>query len=126
VINVSKLKLYKDGADRFPDRPIPLTRPDPVAVEDSGAPIFEVDRILDHRRMGKSKRIQYLVSWKGYPIHEATWEPIENLDGALESVSEYNAKKNVDLGIMCSLSTNGRSYLEAFNRQGRSQGRIGA
>ena len=100
VINISQLKRYKDGAALFPTRPMELTRPDPVAIEDSGAPIFEVDKILDHRRIGKSKRIQYLVSWKGYPIHEATWEPIENLDGALDSVIEYNTKRNIDLGVM--------------------------
>ena len=87
MINISNLKEYHDGVDKFPDRPLVLNRPDPVAVEDSGSPIFEVDKILDHRTIGnKNKRIQYLVSWKGYPIHEATWEPIENLDGALDSV----------------------------------------
>ncbi len=55
--------------------------------------------------MGRSKRIQYLVSWKGYPIHEASWEPIENLDGALDLVIDYNKKKKVDLGFVCTVST---------------------
>ena len=105
VINISQLKLYKDGSTLFPSRQIKLTRPDPVAIEDSGSPIFEVDRIIDHRRIGRNKRIQYLVSWKGYPIHEATWEPIENLDGALDSVIDYNKKKNIDLGVMVTIST---------------------
>ena len=69
-------------------------------VDDSGAPEFEVDKILDHRYIGRTKRIQYLVSWKGYPIHEATWEPIENLDGALDSIIEYNTRRNVKLNTM--------------------------
>ena len=93
-------KEYRDGTDLFPNRPQPLTRPDPVAIEDSGAPEWEVERILDHKRQGKSKRVLYLVEWKGYPIHEATWEPIEHLDGALDTVIEYNQRKKIDLGVI--------------------------
>ena len=100
MINVSQLKEYRDGTDLFPNRPQPLTRPDPVAKEDSGAPEWEVERILDHKTRGRSKRVWYLVEWKGYPLHEATWEPIENLDGALDTVIEYNQRKKIDLGVM--------------------------
>ncbi len=71
-----------------------------MTQEDSGAPEWEVERILDHKTRGRSKRVWYLVEWKGYPLHEATWEPIENLDGALDTVIEYNQKKNIDLGII--------------------------
>jgi len=100
VVNISYLKRYRDGAELFPDRPIDITRPPPVVTEDSGAPIFDVDKILDHRHIGRTKRIQYLVSWKGYPIHEATWEPIENLDGALDSIIDYNTRKNIKLNTV--------------------------
>jgi hypothetical protein len=102
VINVSSLQRYKDGSQSFPDRPIEITRPPPEATEDSGAPEFEVQGILDHRTYGRRKVAQYLVSWKGYPQCEATWEPIENLDGALDLIIEYNKKKNfhIDLGVM--------------------------
>ena len=102
VQNVSLLKRYKDGSASFPDRPQPLTRPEPVAVEDSGSPAWEVERILDHRHIGRTgkKRLQYLVEWKGYPISEATWEPIEGLDGALDLCIEYNQRKQVDLGVI--------------------------
>ena len=113
VINISFLKRYRDGVELFPSRPIHLTRPPPIATEDSGAPIFEVEKILDHRRIGKSKRVQYLVSWKGYPVHEATWEPIENLDGALDSVVDYNRRKKVDLGTITVIR---RTYKEAVSR----------
>jgi hypothetical protein len=111
VINVSQLKEYKDGTDKFPNRPMPLTRPDPVAIEDSGAPVWEVENIIDHKRRGKNKRILYLVKWKGYPIHESTWEPIEHLDGALELVIEYNNKKKIDLGII-TIVTGSPTYAE--------------
>jgi hypothetical protein len=100
VINISQLKHYCDGSEAFPDRPIPLTRPPPEAVDSNGNPQWEVDKILDHRRIGRTKRLQYLVSWKGYPIWESTWEPIENLEGALDLVTAYNQKKKIQLNVI--------------------------
>ena len=102
VINISHLKEYRDGVHAFPDRPVPLTRPEPVALDDNGAPEWLVDRILDHRtvKRGSRQTDQYLVEWKGYPISEATWEPIENLTGAIELVSEFNQQRNVQLSAV--------------------------
>ena len=97
VINISQLKEYHDGSAAFPSRPTPLTRPEPVAVTNDGAPEWDVERILDHRRFGRRKILQYLILWKGYPVHEATWEPIESLNGALESVVDYNTRKKVQM-----------------------------
>ena len=99
VINISHLKEYRDGVRAFPDRPVPLTRPEPEAVDDNGAPEWLVDRLLDHRKVKRGARFidQYLVEWKGYPVSEATWEPIENLTGAMELVSEYNQQHNAQL-----------------------------
>ena len=95
TINISQFKEYHDGSAAFPTRPAPLTRPDPEAVTNDGAPEWEVERILDHRRYGRRKILQYLILWKGYPVHEATWEPIEALDGALELVVDYNTRKKI-------------------------------
>ncbi len=50
--------------------------------------------------MGRRKVIQYLILWKGYPVHEATWEPVEQLDGALDLVIDYNKKKKINIGSM--------------------------
>ena len=97
-INVSQLKEYRDGAQGFPDRPIPITRPDPVVSDDNGAPEWTVERILDSRKRGK--RDQYLVLWRGYPLSEATWEPIENMDRALDLVIEYNKRSKAVLGAV--------------------------
>ena len=97
TINVSQLKEYHDGSAAFPTRPSPLTRPAPEAINNDGAPEWEVERILDHRRYGRRKLLQYLILWKGYPVHEATWEPIEALDGALEFVVDYNTRKKIHI-----------------------------
>jgi hypothetical protein len=102
VINISHLKEYRDGVRAFPDRPVPLTRPEPEALDDNGAPEWLVARLLDHRtvRRGARPRDQYLVEWKGYPISEATWEPIENLTGAMKRVGEFNQQRNVQLSAV--------------------------
>jgi hypothetical protein len=49
VVNISQLKEYRDGVQAFPDRPVRITRPEPEAVDDNGAPEWRVDRLLDHR-----------------------------------------------------------------------------
>jgi transposase InsO family protein len=97
TINVSQLKPYHDGSAAFPTRPSPLTRPAPAAISNDGAPEWEVERILDHRRYGRRKVLQYLILWKGYPVHEATWEAVEALDGALELVVAYNTRKKIQI-----------------------------
>ena len=38
VINISHMKEYRDGVRAFPHRPIRLTRPEPEALDDNGAP----------------------------------------------------------------------------------------
>ena len=102
VINISHLKEYRDGVQAFPDRPVTLTRPEPEALDDNGAPAWTVERLLDHRKVRRGTRQidQYLVGWKGYPVSEATWEPIENLTGSLELVTEFNEERHVQLSTV--------------------------
>ncbi len=42
---------------------------------------YEVEEILRSRmvRRGRGKRREFLIRWKGYPLHDATWEPERNL-----------------------------------------------
>ena len=107
VINISHLKEYRDGVQAFPDRPVPLNRPAPAVLDDNGAPEWLVDRLLDHRKVKRGTRHidQYLVEWKGYPISEATWEPIENLTGSMDSVKKFNDKQNVQLSTAVTVTT---------------------
>ena len=48
---------------------------------------YEVESIAQHR--GEGSRRRYLVIWKGYPLHEASWEPEQNLANAPEVLAEY-------------------------------------
>ena len=43
---------------------------------------------------------QYLVEWKGYPMSEATWEPIEHLTGSIELVTEFNVQRQIQLSTV--------------------------
>jgi hypothetical protein len=78
TFNIDKLKPYRDGVDAFPSRPRPFDRPPPVAAADSnGDAVWEVERITAQKKVGRAN--QYLVSWKGYPFEESTWESRANI-----------------------------------------------
>jgi hypothetical protein len=81
VFHVSRLKPYHSSND--PSRQD--SRPDPIEVD--GEPEFEVETILDKRI--RRKKVQYLVKWAGYPVHDATWEPLDNLQNAMDMVKQY-------------------------------------
>jgi hypothetical protein len=49
----------------------PYTCPPPVIEEEEEQ--YEIDTILDMRRYGKRKTLQYLVHWKGYPHVDNSW-----------------------------------------------------
>jgi hypothetical protein len=87
VLNVSRLKVYRDGTSTFPSRPIPNHRP-PPEVKD-GEEQYEVESVLAKRGVGA--RAQYLVKWVGYDHYEATWEKSSALANAKEAVREYES-----------------------------------
>ena len=59
----------------------------PESLEVEGEQEFEVEAIIKHR--GSTSKRQYLVAWKGYELHEATWEPEANLTHCSDLVAEY-------------------------------------
>ena len=89
TFNIDKLKPYRDGVADFPSRPQPFARPPPVAEADSnGDARYEVERITAQRRRGRSS--QYLVSWRGYPAEENTWESRATLlDGSADALADW-------------------------------------
>src|SRR6267142_6381196 len=40
---------------------------------------YEVEWIAAHRYHGKSRSLQYLIKWKGYPEADSTWEPADQI-----------------------------------------------
>ena len=59
---------------------------------------YEVEEILNKRvakGSGSAKsRTEYLVSWKGFPRDDATWEPMANLEGSAKLISAYERTVN--------------------------------
>ena len=88
VFHVSLLKKYEENLEEFKDRITPP--PPPVKIQ--GEEEFEVEYILNKRlkRLKRQKiQVEYLVKWKGYPEHDATWEPAENLQNTDEAVQKF-------------------------------------
>jgi Chromo (CHRromatin Organisation MOdifier) domain len=52
----------------------------PELVQVEGQVEFVVGSIIQDRRV-RGKR-EFLVRWKGYSRHDATWEPVFNVDGS--------------------------------------------
>ena len=58
----------------------------PPPISEQAPDIFEVDQISDCWK--KRDGLYYLVHWKGYP--NPTWEPLKNLSGCKESISDFH------------------------------------
>ena len=59
--------------------------PPPILIEDHLE--YEVEAILRHRGQGRHRR--YLVMWKGYPLTEATWEPLSSFTHSQDILQDY-------------------------------------
>ena len=101
VFHVSVLTKYNDNDTKFSTRPTSLTRPPPEILDDEE--VFEVQAILKHRYNGNKR--QYLVHWKGYELHESTWEKKESFKQHQDIIKQYeqslatnviNVEKKID------------------------------
>ena len=93
IFHISQLKLYRvpEESRRRHHRPEPV-------ITAEGNEEYVVEEIVNHRtrKRGKKTTTEYLVFWEGYPAHEATWEPEENLENAPEKVAEYYRRIEVN------------------------------
>ncbi|SCV69303.1 BQ2448_2323 [Microbotryum intermedium] len=89
TFHVSKLRRYRPNDPvNFPNRE--PARPKPVLVD--GQEEWVVQEILEEKARGKKR---YRVWWEGYPQHEATMEPRENLVGT-EALRRWELKKRTE------------------------------
>ncbi len=84
VFHVSLLKKFDGTA--------PAPRPPVFACGDDEE--FEIQKIISHRSSRRGH--QYLILWKGYPAHESTWEPEQNLEHAQELLASYKSKHGLE------------------------------
>jgi Chromo (CHRromatin Organisation MOdifier) domain/Integrase zinc binding domain len=54
-----------------------FTRPPPDLID--GEEEYEVEQIRSHRTWGRSRTLQYLIKWKGYPESDNTWENADQI-----------------------------------------------
>jgi hypothetical protein len=87
VFNESLLTLFREPQFHSQQKPSP---PPPEIIE--GQEEYEVEEILDSRRKGRWKKLEYLVHWKGYGKEEDTWEPANMIDNSMELVKKFHEK----------------------------------
>lgn len=56
---------------------------------------YEVDRVLAHRYNARGV-FRYLVSWQGYTLHDATWEPEAKLQNARDAINAYSKSADIE------------------------------
>ena len=89
VFHVSLLKPY-NATD---DHGVPEYGLVPEILPD-GTTEYVVESILDSRMHRRQK--QYLVKWKGLPLHESTWEPLKHLKNAVDAIADYHSRVEDD------------------------------
>jgi hypothetical protein len=88
VFHTSMLKKYNPNPPEFQNRSKP---PPPPVVKEDEEPEWEVESILDSRV--RRNQVEYLVKWKGYPMHDSTWEKKINLQNAPKIIQQFEGSK---------------------------------
>jgi len=68
VFHTSLLSPYSETTSHGPN----FSQPPSELID--GEAEYEVELIRSHRRHGRSRTLQYLIKWKGYPESDNTWE----------------------------------------------------
>ena len=90
TINISRLKLYRDGSAEFPDRPLRHHQPPAVDTDTNGAAQYAVECVVAQR--GSAARRELLIRWEGYGAEHDQWQPRRELmKTAPDKVAEFDA-----------------------------------
>jgi len=58
--------------------------------DEDGNELWIIEQILDKKWYSKEQCYKYKVKWKGWPMSDCTWEPIENLETVEDLVQEFD------------------------------------
>jgi hypothetical protein len=61
--------------------------PPPDLVD--GMEEYEVEKVLDSRRHGRGRKLQYLIAWKGYLDSDNQWVNWDDAEGAEDAIREF-------------------------------------
>jgi hypothetical protein len=84
VFHINLLTPYRETITHGPNYQRPL--PDLVDGEEE----YSVEKILDSRKFGRRRRLQYLVKWEGYPDSDNMWVDKDDIF-ADDKVREFKA-----------------------------------
>ena len=91
VLNINRLKPYREPQSLFPLRSPTFIKPPPITTE-QGNVEYTVETIL--ARTGRGSSLKYLVKWLGYPSEDSTWEKAENLKKEVPHIIQQFEKEN--------------------------------
>jgi Chromo (CHRromatin Organisation MOdifier) domain len=86
VFHASLLTPYKateEHGDNFAQPPLELV---------DGQEEYEVEQVMNSRRLGRAQKLQYLLRWKGYSCAHDSWQDTTEVH-APELIWEYHARK---------------------------------
>jgi Chromo (CHRromatin Organisation MOdifier) domain len=86
VFHASLLTPYKE-TEKYGDN---FAQPPPELID--GQEKYEVEQIINSRRIGHAQKLQYLLRWKGYSCTHDSWQDATEVH-APELVKEYQARK---------------------------------
>ena len=83
----SHLRIYlRPDLKAFPGLPEPTSK-ERVTLDALGQEEWEVEKVFKERIY--HKKCKFLIHWKGYNKIEATWEPLDALEGASTALTIY-------------------------------------
>ena len=88
IFHVDLLTPYRETELHRPN----FTKPPPDLID--GEEEYEIEEVLQSRKYGRGRKVQYLVKWKGYPDSENQWVNWDDLH-ADEALADFK-KKNPD------------------------------
>jgi Chromo (CHRromatin Organisation MOdifier) domain len=94
VFHASLLMPYKETEEHGEN----FAQPPPELIE--GQEEYEVEQIVNSRRWGRDRRLQYLLQWKGYSRAHNSWQDATKVH-APRLVREYYARKK---SAVCAIS----------------------
>ena len=84
VFHASLLTLYHETEAHGTN----YLEPPPDVI--NGEEEYEVEKILDSKRIGRNKRLHYLIQWKGYSEAHDTWEPEDNVEHTQKLIEQFH------------------------------------
>jgi hypothetical protein len=106
VFHIDLLTPYRETITHGPN----YQRPVPDLVD--GEEEYSVEKILDSRKFGRRRRLQYLIKWEGYPDSDNMWVDKDDVF-ADDKVREFKASNPAKKTHIRSLSTTKFPYPSA-------------